>query len=75
MTPRFISALTVMQLFIVFLGVSLTGTFLRLYSAGGAPDQAHLGQIVKKVAPALDEVRLGKDSKEKFTKDAEVKEK
>jgi hypothetical protein len=40
MTPRFISALTVMQLFIVFLGVSLTGAFLRLHSAGGAPNPA-----------------------------------
>jgi hypothetical protein len=31
MTPRFISALTVMQLFVIFLGVCVTGGFLRLH--------------------------------------------
>jgi len=30
-TPRFISALTVMQLFVIFLGVCVTGGFLRLH--------------------------------------------
>ncbi len=31
MTPRFISALTVLQLFVIFLGVCVTGGFLRLH--------------------------------------------
>ncbi len=41
MTPRFISALTVMQLFVIFLGVSLTGGFLRFHSAAGIPNPAY----------------------------------